>query len=155
MDFALESSLPWCVLCTWLGPGFGHLGLSRSNPLLDQHPFSLRRICVSALSLLIAAVRAALSGLRGVLSALEAAVDEAEAHSANSASGSPRAVSEWDVVSVGLDFGSPPRPSLLGDYDAVASNIPGPSPAALDFVSRISGRLGHQATQLDGRQAQT
>lgn len=93
---------------------------------------------MSALTLLIAAVRTALIGLRALVSSLEAAVDQAEAHVIPSASGSPRPSSDWDVVSA-VESSRASRPSTFEDYDAVASNIPGPSPAALELAARLSG----------------
>lgn len=97
---------------------------------------------MSGLKILIAAVRTALLGLRRIVSALEAALFRVEDSRTSSAPGTPRASSEWDVVSSsGVDSGSASRPSTFGCYDDVASNLPGPSPAALDLAARLSGSV--------------
>ena len=110
---------------------------------------------MSALTILIAAVRSVATSLRAIAHTLEAAADQAEAsHPGNpTSSSSPGAVPEWDLISEAsaLHTADPlpaSGPLAAAGYDGVAASLTGAPPAALDLGKRLGGSPESQRARI-------
>eukprot|EP00435_Cladocopium_sp_Y103_P054293 s92_g17.t1 len=99
---------------------------------------------MSALAILITAIRTAICTLRTTASALEAAVERAEQLPGINSAAS-EASSDWDYIPPACNLAVGPAPSASsGDYDGVARLITSVPVGALELCSKLGGSVEEQ-----------